>query len=81
MIDVYEHKIFLPEQPYRWNRIQNDTDIHDPTIVCGNYNLNEKAHNGYIFVRVTKGMYRLPQSVQIEHDDIVKQLEPYVYRP
>ena len=26
------------------------------------HNLSEKSHNGYIYVRVTKGMYVLPQS-------------------
>ena len=26
------------------------------------YNLAEKSHNGYIYARVTKGMYRLPQA-------------------
>ena len=31
-------------------------------------NLTEKAHNGYIYERVTKVMYGLPQSVRIAHD-------------
>ena len=26
---------FLPEQPYGWSRIYNDTYIHQTTIVCG----------------------------------------------
>ena len=41
------------------------------------YNLTEKAHNGYIYERVTKGMYGLPQSGQISHDAMSKHLEPY----
>ena len=45
------------------------------------YNLKEKAHNGYIFAWVTKGMYRLPQSGRLSHDYVVKHLEPYVYHP
>ena len=45
------------------------------------YNLKEKLHNGYIFTRVTKGVYGLPQAGQIAHDDLVKHLEPYGYGP
>ena len=45
------------------------------------YNLAEKSHNGYIYARVTKGMYGLPQAVRISHDALVKHLEPYGYHP
>ena len=45
------------------------------------YNLAEKAHNGYIYARVTKGMYGLPQSVRISHDSLLKHLELCVYHP
>ena len=38
-------------------------------------------HNGYIFRRVTKGMYELPQAGGIAYYVLVKQLEPYGYRP
>ena len=44
------------------------------------YNLKEKSHDGYIFSRLTKGVYELPQSGQIAHDALVKHLEPYGYR-
>ena len=43
-------------------------------------NINGKSHNGYVFAWVTKGMYGLPQSVQIARDALVKHLEPYGYR-
>ena len=45
------------------------------------YNLQEKAHNGYIYARVTKVIYELPQPGQIEYYDLVKYLEPYGYHP
>ena len=45
------------------------------------YNLTEKSHNGYIYARVTKGMYGLPQAGRIAHDALVKQLEMYEYHP
>ena len=43
------------------------------------YKLKEKSHSEYIFTRVTKGMYGLPQSGLISHNGIVKHLEPYEY--
>ena len=45
------------------------------------YNLKEKAHNGYIFAPVTKGMHGIPQVGRTENYSIVKHLEPYGYRP
>ena len=41
------------------------------------YNLTEKAHNGYIYTRLAKGMYGPLQEGRISHDAIVKNLEPY----
>ena len=45
------------------------------------YNLTEKSHNGYIYDRVTKGMYGLPQAGRIAHDALVKHLDLYGYHP
>ena len=45
------------------------------------YNFAEKSHAGYIYARVTKGMYGPPQSGSIEHDTMLKHLEPYGYHP
>ena len=42
------------------------------------YNLKYKAHNGYIFERITKGVCGLPPSGWISHDALVQNLEPYV---
>ena len=41
------------------------------------YNLAEKAHNGYIYEKATKGMYGPPQAGQIAHDALVKHLDLY----
>ena len=45
------------------------------------YNLKVRAHNGYIFTWLTKGIYGLPQSGRIAHDALIKNLEPHGYRP
>ena len=44
------------------------------------YNLQEKSHNEYIYERVTKGMYGLPQAGRISYQALVKHLEPYGYQ-
>ena len=52
-----------------------------PQEFVDKYNLKGKSHNEYIFTRVTKGMYELPQPGRIAHDNIIEQLEPYGYHP
>ena len=41
------------------------------------YNLQEKVQNGYIFARVTNGMYGLPQEGQITNYTLLQHLAPY----
>ena len=45
------------------------------------YNLTEKEHNGYIYSRVTKGMYGLSQAGRISNDYLLKHLEVSGYNP
>ena len=45
------------------------------------YNLQEKSHNGYIYERVTKGMYGLNQAGRISYDALVKHHDPYGCHP
>ena len=45
------------------------------------FNLQEKSHNVYIYERVTKGMYGLPQEGRTAHDALVKHTETYGYHP
>ena len=52
-----------------------------PQEYVDKYNHRGGSHYGYIFARVTHGVYGLPQAVLIAHDDLVKHLETYVYRP
>ena len=41
------------------------------------YNLAETSHNRYIYARVKRGIYGIPQSGWIAHVSLVKNLEPY----
>ena len=52
-----------------------------PQELVEKYNIAEKAHNGYIYARVTKVMYSLPQAGRIEHEFLLKILNPYGYHP
>ena len=70
------HKAYIPK-----TRAECDPDVNDTTSICRKYNLAEKAHNGYIYARMTKGMYKPPQELQIAHDALVKHLYPYEYHP
>ena len=50
-----------------------------PQEFLNKYNLKDKAHNGYIFAQVTKGVYVLPKSGLIAHDTLVQNVKPYRY--
>ena len=69
--------MFLPSQQYGQGRIYHDIDSNDATVICVKCNLQETSHNAYIYVRVTKEIYGLPQAVQIAYDALVKHLDPY----
>ena len=45
------------------------------------YNLSENTRNGYIYARVTKVMYGLPQAGRISYESLFKHLETYGYHP
>ena len=71
----------LPEQLDGYIIIHHNIDIHNPTRSFVQIQHQDKSHNGYIFVRVTKGVYGIPQAVQISHDALFQHLEPYGYLP
>ena len=41
------------------------------------YTIAKSSHNGYIYARVTKGMYGTPKSGWIIHDALIKYLVMY----
>jgi hypothetical protein len=45
------------------------------------YKLAPISHNGYVYVRIEKGMYGLPQAGRLANDRLVKFLAPHGYRP
>ena len=52
-----------------------------PQEVINTYDLIRKQCDGYIYVRIKKGMYGLVQTGIITHDALKEHLKPYVYVP
>ena len=75
--------LFQGHRPYNVNvaKITVDSKNKETAKCVDKYNFKEKSHNGYIFTRLTKGVYGLPQAGQIAYDSLVQHLEPYGYRP
>ena len=45
------------------------------------YNLTSLIVKGYVYIRVDKGMYGLPQAGKIANDQLRKRLAPFGYTP
>ena len=52
-----------------------------PEKIISNYNLSSLVHNGFVNIRINKGMYGLPQAGKIAHDELVRHLAPFGYHP
>jgi hypothetical protein len=52
-----------------------------PQEIIDKYKLMEKEKNGKVYIRIDKGMYRLPQSGRLANDILIKRLAPRGYRP
>ena len=52
-----------------------------PDDIVADYNLKPKVSNDKIYAKVVKGMYGLPQSGKLAHDDLVAHLNQGGYFP
>jgi hypothetical protein len=52
-----------------------------PQEIIDQYQLEEKAKNGQVYIRINKGMYGLPQADRLANDLLVKRLKPHGYYP
>jgi hypothetical protein len=50
-----------------------------PKAIFDQYNLSPLVHNGYVYVKIHKGMYGLPQAGQIANDALVPYLPTHGY--
>ena len=50
--------------------------------IIDKYNLMEKVDSqGYVYIKIVKGIYGLKQSGIIVHKELIKYLSPYIYAP
>ena len=62
-----------PEYMKAWKYIPQD--------IQEKYNLNNKVHKGYVYVKIKRGMYGLKQAAILAHDELVSHLDKYGYEP
>ena len=52
-----------------------------PQEIIDKFYLSNKQCNGYLYVRIEKGMYGPVQALIIAHEALKEHLQPYVYAP
>ena len=54
---------------------------HIPQEIIDQYQLQDKFHNDYIYVKIKKGMYGLKQAAILAYQHLVNNLAPFGYEP
>ena len=55
---------------------------HIPEDICKQYNLYDRVtHDGYIYIKIKKGMYRLKQVAILAYNILQSNLKPSGYQP
>ena len=54
---------------------------HIPADMIEKYNLNEKTHNGYVYIKIKRGMYGLKQAAHLAFEQLKAHLAPHGYFP
>ena len=52
-----------------------------PANIRHKYNLQEKVHQGYIYMKIKKGMYGLKQTAILAYETVYNLLTPSGYTP
>jgi hypothetical protein len=52
-----------------------------PQEIRDKYNLLDNAKNGYVYIRIDKGIYGLPQAGRLANSLLVMRLAPHDYQP
>ena len=52
-----------------------------PPEIMTEYKLENMVHNGYVYCKIKKGMYGLPQAGKLAHDKLKAHLAKYGYSP
>lgn len=52
-----------------------------PPDIISHYNLLALAHNGYVYIKIKKGVYGLKQAAILAYKKLVDHLKPFSYAP
>ena len=52
-----------------------------PNEIIQQYNLHDIVSDGWVYLGILKGMYGMKETGKIAHDELVKHLAPYGYKP
>ena len=52
-----------------------------PDEIIQQYNLQDYFHNGYLYCKIQKGLYGLPQAGKLAHDKLKKHLKQFDFMP
>ena len=75
------HGQLLSQQPInRYEYMKITLDII-PEEIIQQYNLRNLAHKGFVYMEIQKGMYGLPQAVNMENDKLKLHLAKFGYKP
>ena len=54
---------------------------HIPLDIRDKYNINDIAHNNYVYIQINKGMYGLKQAAVLAYNNLVNVMQQYGYKP
>ena len=74
LIDIKDFFLNNPMQRYEYARIPIRWI---PADIMEKHNLQEKIHNGYVYVEICKGMYCLKQAARLAYERLVEYLRPH----
>ena len=77
--DISDYFLATPMKTPEYMKVKYS---HIPDDIKQLYNLQEKVTaNGYIYIRIKKGMYGLKQAAILAYDNLQKNLKPFGYAP
>ena len=78
-MDLKDYLLATPMEKEEYMRVKF---IYFPTDIIERYSLSELvAADGYIYIRIKKGMYGLKQASLLAYQNLKKQLAPHGYHP
>lgn len=77
-LDLKDHFLASPMDDPEYMRIPVR---YIPDDIMQRYKLHEKVHNGYVYVKIKKGMYGLKQAALLAFNFLVENLKPFGYEP